>query len=75
MLVSLTINMLRLRQNFADNIFKVIFFNEKFGILIQILLKFIPKAPINASTGSDNGLAPIRWRAIIWINDGLVQWH
>ena len=24
--------------------------------------------------GSDNGLMPNRWQAIIWTNDGLVQW-
>ena len=27
------------------------------------------------SIGSDNGLAPNRWRAIIWPNDGLVDWR
>ena len=27
-----------------------------------------------SSIGSDNGLAPVRWQAIIWINDGLVYW-
>ena len=26
------------------------------------------------NTGSDNGLAPARWQAIIWTNDGLVYW-
>ena len=31
----------------ADDIFKCIFVNEKFYILIKISLKFVPKAPIN----------------------------
>ena len=38
------------RQNgchLADNIFRCIFMNEKFCILIQISLKFVPKYPID----------------------------
>ena len=31
----------------ADNIFKHIFLNEKFCILIKISLKFVPKGPID----------------------------
>ena len=31
----------------ADNIFKCIFVNEKFCILIKISLKFVPKGPID----------------------------
>ena len=31
----------------ADDIFKCIFFNEKFGVLIKISLKFVPKGPID----------------------------
>ena len=31
----------------ADNNFKCIFFDEKFCILIQISLKFVPKGPID----------------------------
>ena len=27
------------------------------------------------SIGSDNGLVPNRWQAIIWTNDGIVYWH
>ena len=27
------------------------------------------------SFGSDDGLAPNEWQAIIWTNDGLVYWH
>ena len=43
-------NILRLRQNgwhFPDDIFKLIFLNENVWILIKILLKFVPKGPIN----------------------------
>ena len=32
---------------FADDSFKCIFMNEKFRILIEISLKFIPKGPID----------------------------
>ena len=32
---------------FADDIFKCIFINEKFCILIQISMKFVPKGPID----------------------------
>ena len=32
---------------FADNIFRCIFVNETFCILIKISLKFVPKAPIH----------------------------
>ena len=33
--------------NLADNIFKYIFINEKFCILIQISRKFVLKGPID----------------------------
>ena len=42
------INTLWLRQNgrhFTDDIFRCIFVNEKFCILIKISLKFVPKGP------------------------------
>ena len=32
-------------RNFADNIFRCIFLNKKFCILIKISLKFVPKGP------------------------------
>ena len=32
---------------FADNIFKCIWFNENNEITIQILLKFVPRSPID----------------------------
>ena len=35
------------RHQFADDIFKCIFLNENVWISINILLKFIPKGPIN----------------------------
>ena len=34
-------------RHFADDIFKCIFVNEKFFILIEISLKFVPKVLIN----------------------------
>ena len=34
-------------RRFADDILKCIFMNERFCILIQISLKFVPKDPIN----------------------------
>ena len=33
--------------NLADDIFKCIFINEKFCILIRISLKFVPRGPID----------------------------
>ena len=34
-------------RHFADDIFRCIFVNEKFCILIKISLKFIPEGPID----------------------------
>ena len=45
----------------ADDIFRCIFVNEKFIILIKISLKFVPKGPI------DNNAALVKimaWRGI-----------
>ena len=42
-------NTLRQRQNgrpFADDVFKRIFFNENYCILIQISLEYVPRGPI-----------------------------
>ena len=61
--------------HFADNIFRCIFVNEKFCILIKISLKFVPKGPIWSSIGSDNGLAPIQRQVIIWTNTDKIHWH
>ena len=72
--VNIDLNTLRPRQNghhFADDIFKCIFLNENVLIAIKISLKFVPKGPEQySSICSDNGLAPSRRQAIIWINDG-----
>ena len=65
---------MRLRQNgrhFPDAIFQCIFLNENIWISIKISLKFVPKGTTEySSIGLDNGLAPDRWQAIIWTNDG-----
>ena len=37
--------------NFEDDIFRCIFVNEKFCILIKISPKFISKGPINKNPG------------------------
>ena len=48
---------------------------------IEVILSNLPKICSQwfnqqyGSIGSDNGLAPIRRQAIIWINDGLVDGH
>ena len=47
---SYIVNILRLRQNgrrFAADMFKCIFLNESYFILIQISLKFVPRGPIS----------------------------
>ena len=45
----------------ADNIFKRIFFNENFCILIEISLKFVPKGPIDNNSALVQIMA---WRRI-----------
>ena len=48
--IIIAINTMRPEQNgwhFTDNIFKLIFLNENIGVLIIILLKFVPKGPID----------------------------
>ena len=50
LLPDMSVNTLRPRQNgrhFPDNFFKCIFVNEKFCILLQISLKFVPNGPID----------------------------
>ena len=65
------------RQNgfhFADDFFKFIFMNEKFEFQIKfhwILFLKIQLTSQHSSIDSDNGLAPIRHRAIIKTNDGV----
>ena len=50
-------------HHFADDIFKCIFVNEKFCILIEISLKFVPKGLI------DNNPALVQITAWRWIGD------
>ena len=61
----------------ADDIFKCIFMNEKFCILIKISLKFGPKGPVykKNSIGLNNGLAPNRRQVIIWTNADPIHWR
>ena len=40
----------KMADTFTDDIFKYIFVNEKFCILIKISLKFVPKGPIDNKT-------------------------
>ena len=61
----------KMAPHFADDIFRCIFVNEKFCILIKISLKFVPKGSID----NNPGLAPNRPQAIIWINSGPIHWH
>ena len=57
----------------ADNIFKCIFVNGKFYILIKISLNFVLKGPI------DNNAALVQvmaWhQAITWTNADPAHWH
>ena len=59
-------------RNFADDIFRCIFVNETFCILIEMSLKFVHKGPIyNKWT-----LAwPARRQAITWTNADPVHWR
>ena len=50
----------------ADGIFKRIFLNEKFCILIQIAPKFVPKGPID----NNPALVPV-----IWTNADQIHWR
>ena len=61
-------------RQLADDIFKFIFVNEKFYILIEISLKCVPKGPIDNNIGLDTGLAPNRRHTIIWTNADPVHW-
>ena len=64
-------------RHFPDDIFKCIFLNEKFCILITISLKFVHNCSIDnkPSIALDNGLAPNRRQAIIWPDTDLIHWH
>ena len=57
----------------TDDIFKRIFMNEKFCILIQIPLKFIPKGPIDNNPALVHIMA---WhRTGDWNNADPGHWH
>ena len=61
-------------RHFADNIFRCIFVDKKFGIS----LKFVPKSPFynkSPSTGVDNGLTPNRRQTIIWSSADQIDWR
>ena len=53
--------------HFADSIFKCIFLNEKFYILIKILWKFVPKDPTNDKSALVQTMA-WHWTGITWTN-------
>ena len=59
---------------FSKRHFQMPFLNENVWILIKISLKLVSKGPVTHYAGivSDKGLAPTRWQAIIWTNDGLI---
>ena len=57
----------------ADDIFKCIFLNRNYRILIQISLKFVPRGAIDNEPASVQEMA---WRqAITWTNAGPVHWR
>ena len=60
-------------RHFTDDIFRFIFANENFCILIKISLRVIPEGPIDNNPVLD--LAPIRQQAIIWANADQVHWR
>ena len=57
---------------FADDTFKGMFLKENVRTLINISLKFVPKGQINNIPALVQILAPTRWQAIIWPNDGKI---
>ena len=71
--------MLRARQDgkhFADDMFKYIILNKNCCILTEIEICSQWCNWQYSIIGSDNGLAPVMWQAIIWTSDGLVYaWH
>ena len=59
-------------HHLPDDFFKCIFLNENAWISIKILLKFVPKGPINNIPSLVQTMA-WRWpgdKAIVWTNDG-----
>ena len=74
------LNTLRSRQDgrhFPDDIFKCIFVNGNWCILITISLKYVRKGPIynNSALVQIMALVPNRRQAIIWTNDDLLWWR
>ena len=59
-----------------DDIFKCIFFNKKFSILIQISLKFVSEGPIanKSALVHANGFASNRRQAITCTNADPIHW-
>ena len=67
------INTLRLRQDgrlFADDIFNAFSWMKKYEFQLKFHCLFLRVQLALTSIGSDNGLAPNRWQAIIWTNAG-----
>ena len=60
-------------RHFTDGIFRCIFENEQFCILIKISLKFVANDPIDDNPAG-NGLAMSRWQAMTWTIDEPVDW-
>ena len=54
-------------RHFADDIFRCIFVNENFYILVKISLKFVPKGPI------DNNPALVEIMAWLRLGDKLLS--
>ena len=76
------LNTMRSRQNshhFADGVFKCFLLNENVWTWIDISFHFqVCSWGSNqqySNIGSDNGLVPTRWQAIIWTKDGLGWWR
>ena len=61
-------------RHFVDCIFRCIFVNKTFCVLLIISMKSVPRSPMD-SIGADNDLAPNRRQAIIWANADPIQWH
>ena len=58
-------------RHFADDIFRCIFWNERFCILIKISLKFVPKGPID----NNPSLIQIMACRLFGANGGLNHWR
>ena len=64
---------------FADSIFRCLFMNEKFFILIEISLKFIPTGPIDSNPAlvylmawPRIGVKPLSEPMLTWFTDAHV---